>query len=117
MSDIEKAIQGKSLALPKTHAIGIGIMEGADHGRVFVLSSLPRVTFGREGADVDLGDPALSNLHCVIEVYGDVILLRDLGSASGTYLNGFQIKGEILKDRDKIRLGSTVLQIILKPLN
>jgi pSer/pThr/pTyr-binding forkhead associated (FHA) protein len=114
MNPVEEAIKGKTMRLPSDRKIGLHLLEGIDSGHAFVLSKKSRVTFGREGADVDVQDPAASRLHCAIEVYGPVIVLRDLESASGTFLNEVQIKDELLKDKDKIRLGSTVFQIHIK---
>jgi pSer/pThr/pTyr-binding forkhead associated (FHA) protein len=114
MNRIEQAIQGKSMVLPEDRKIGLHVLDGADAGHAFVLSKKSRVTFGRDGADVDVRDPAVSKLHCAIEVYGDVVVLRDLESASGTFLNEFQIKEDLLKDKDKFRLGSTVLQVHIR---
>ena len=114
MNPIEKTIQGRTMELPKDRKIGQQILLCVDAGHAFVLSKKSRVTFGREGADVDVQDPTVSKLHCAVEVYGDLIVLRDTESASGTFLNDFQIKDELLKDRDKFRLGSTVFQIHIR---
>ena len=114
MNPIEKAIKGKTMALPTDRTVGIQILEGVDGGHAFILSKKSRVTFGRDEADVDLQDPAVSKLHCAIEVYDDVVVLRDLDSTSGSFLNGFQIKEDLLKSADKIKLGNTTLQILIK---
>ncbi|HEY4485422.1 MAG TPA: FHA domain-containing protein [Nitrospiria bacterium] len=114
MTPVEQAIQGKSMALPEDRMIGLQTVEGTNAGHAYVLSKKCRVTFGRDGSDVDLKDPAVSNLHCAIEIYKDVIVIRDLGSASGTFLNDFQIKEDLLKERDKIRIGKTILQVRIK---
>ena len=114
MTNVEQAIAGKSMALPDDRMIGLQIVAGANAGHAFVLSKKCRVTFGRDGSDVDLKDPAVSNLHFAIEIYKDVMVLRDLGSAAGTFLNDFQIKEDLLNDRDKIRAGNTALQVRIK---
>ncbi|MBI3994510.1 MAG: FHA domain-containing protein [Nitrospirae bacterium] len=114
MNSVEQAIRDKAMALPADRKIGFHIQEGIDAGHAFVLSKKSRVTFGRDGADVDLQDPAVSKLHCAVEVYGDLVVLRDLNSASGTFLNGFQVKDELLKNKDSIRLGGTILQVHIK---
>jgi pSer/pThr/pTyr-binding forkhead associated (FHA) protein len=114
MNPVEQAIQGKAMVLPQDRKIGLQILEGANAGHAFVLSKKSRVTFGRDEADVDLKDPVVSKVHCAVEVYNDLVVLRDLESASGTFLNEFQIKDEFLKDKDKIRLGGTVLWIHVK---
>jgi len=46
-----------------------------------------------------------------------VVVLRDLNSASGTFLNEFQIKDGLLKDKDKIRIGATVLQVHIRKID
>jgi len=114
MNPVEKAIQGKPMVLPKDRKIGLQILEGMNAGQAVVLSKKSRITFGREEADVDLKDPAVSKLHCALEIYNDLVVLRDLESASGTFLNDFQIKDELLKDKDKIRLGGTVIRLHVK---
>jgi pSer/pThr/pTyr-binding forkhead associated (FHA) protein len=116
MNRVDRAIQGKTMVLPADRKIGLQILEGVDAGHAFILSKKTRVTFGRDGADVDVKDPGVSKLHCGIEVYNDVVVLRDLNSASGTFLNDFQIKDDLLKDKDKIRLGTTVLQIHIRKI-
>lgn len=114
MSSVEKAIEGKKTELPSDRLVGLAILKGADTGRAFVLSKKSRVTFGREEADVDLQDPGVSKEHCAIEIYKDIIVLRDLGSASGTFLNEFQITLEFLKSGDKFRVGDSELQVLVK---
>jgi pSer/pThr/pTyr-binding forkhead associated (FHA) protein len=114
MNPVEKTIQGRTMGLPKDRKIGLHILEGVNAGHAFILSTKSRVTFGRDGADLDVQDPAVSKLHCAVEVYGDLIVLRDLESASGTFLNDFQIKDELLKDKDKFRVGGTVFQIHIR---
>ena len=102
------------MELPTDRKIGLVILEGANIGQAFVLSSKARVTFGRNEADIDLEDPSISKLHCAVEIYNDLMALRDLGSATGTFLNDFQIKDVALNDKDKFKLGQTVLQILVK---
>lgn len=114
MKSFEDQLKDRKMELPTDRKIGLVILEGANVGHAFVLSSKARVTFGRAGADVDLGDPAISKLHCAVEIYNDLMALRDLGSATGTFLNDFQIKDVALNDKDKFKLGQTVLQVLVK---
>ncbi len=114
MSAVWKAIAGKPMALPSDRVIGLKILDGADAGHVFILSKKPRITFGKAEADVDLKDPAVSPVHCALEVYEEVVVLRDLGSPTGTFVNDFQVREEILKVLDRFRIGNTTLQIYIK---
>jgi pSer/pThr/pTyr-binding forkhead associated (FHA) protein len=71
------------------------------------------LTIGREATrDLVLRDPQVSRLHAVIETIAGVHLLRDAGSANGTYLNGLRLRGGSavsLRAGDVIDLGRSRL--------
>lgn len=92
------------------------VMSGneSDFGKVFTFSN-DRIVFGRDKEnDVILDDPKVSKAHCEINLlYSDVleqIIIRDLDSTNGTYVNGILISQNILKSGDKIEIGETVLR-------
>jgi len=59
---------------------------------------------------VQLLDTVVSKEHCVIEQQGPLMMLRDLGSMNGTYVNGNRVAGSrVLHHGDEIRLGNTTL--------
>ncbi|MBN1756725.1 MAG: DUF4388 domain-containing protein [Chitinispirillaceae bacterium] len=76
-----------------------------------------RVSFGRaETSTIRLVELRVSRLHAFIEFRErrDQFVLLDLGSINGTALNGVKIQPTSeypLKDRDKIRIASTVFTI------
>lgn len=55
--------------------------------------------------DVAFQDKVVSSYHAEIRVSGGRYTLIDLESTNGTFLNGEQIREEILHDRDRIQLG------------
>ena len=64
---------------------------------------------GRGGdADIRIDDPGVSRHHAEIRIGSDVIL-RDLGSTNGTYVNGTLIAEQPLRDGAVITIGSTNL--------
>jgi hypothetical protein len=65
------------------------------------------VTLGRgEGADIRLEDPYASSRHCRIARQGDLLVLEDLNSTNGTYLNGEEVRGpQPLHPGDRISIG------------
>jgi hypothetical protein len=69
------------------------------------------VTIGKGAAAVlQIEDPALADLHAAVQLGDDdAVTLLDLGSESGTLLNGNAINNEPVKDGDEIRIGNTVL--------
>lgn len=72
-----------------------------------------RQVLGRSSAcDIVLQDPAVSKEHAEIDVSGQVITLRDLGSRNGTFINETQLSGEaVVGSGDSIRLGHMVLRV------
>jgi hypothetical protein len=82
---------------------GAGLKAGAvyDMSRGAVL--------GRAGdADICLEDQFSSSRHARLIPHGDAIVLEDLGSTNGTYLNGEPVSGpQPLHDGDRIRIGDS----------
>lgn len=68
-----------------------------------------RTRLGR-GTDVDIriDDPGVSRHHAEIIIDKDIVV-RDLGSTNGTFVDGVQINETPLRDGSIIRLGSTSL--------
>ena len=68
------------------------------------------ISIGRHAENkLVLADNMASRFHCVIEKVVDGYLLRDLGSTSGTYLNGARLAGEQpLRAGDVVSLGAGV---------
>ena len=58
-----------------------------------------------EDNDLVFDNPYVSRYHAEIFSDGSRILIRDLGSTSGTFINGERITQRRLKDGDSIRLG------------
>lgn len=67
---------------------------------------LEQVVIGHQ-ADVqlDLDDPEISPIHCMIELRPEGYFLCDLGSEYGTLKNGQRILDEALQSNDEISLG------------
>jgi adenylate cyclase len=55
---------------------------------------------------IRLNDREISKEHAIVERQGARIMLRDLRSSNGTYVNGRRINESPLKDGDEIQLGS-----------
>jgi len=72
-----------------------------------VLDALP-AKIGRGGdVQVRLDDPYISRCHCEIEEKEGVLVVRDLGSKNGTYVNGFRITEALLMPGYKLSMGQT----------
>jgi len=69
----------------------------------------PAVSIGRASdCSIPIKDRYLSRKHAEIIADGDAWVLKDLGSANGTYLNGARVeRDQPLSTGDRIRLGDT----------
>ena len=78
---------------------------------VVKLGSLP-------SSDLRLDDAAVARQHAVVEVVGAEVKLIDLGSPTGTLLNGNKISRSVtLKDGDVMTLGNTRIQAQISTTN
>jgi predicted component of type VI protein secretion system len=80
--------------------------EGAEH------SVEQGTTIGREGCDITLGDPDVSRRHAEIQISNGDLLINDLGSTNGTFVNGERIdQPRSLRDGDEVRIGAVVWRL------
>jgi pSer/pThr/pTyr-binding forkhead associated (FHA) protein len=67
---------------------------------------------GRHDADVVIDDPELSRRHLQIRPDGDGLLVEDLGSTNGTFIDAHAIDAPThLNHGDRVKLGATVLEV------
>jgi len=106
----------KKVRLQKLN-INVTVLEGekVDFGKIFILKK-KKIKIGRgEDNDIILHDLKVSKRHCEIDINigeelgVDEIILTDLFTTNGTYVNGRIVERAILKFGDKIDLGSTIL--------
>ncbi len=64
-------------------------------------------SLGRDDTnDFTLPDPSVSRAHCQILVGDNSVVIKDLGSTNGTYVNRAQVKEAVLRSGQTIHLGS-----------
>ena len=84
-------------------------------GRVYELS-LEKTTVGRsEKNTLTIADASLSAQHCEILVNGAEVIVRDLGSRNGTFVNGAKLTNQQsqLKSGQTVRFGSVEARLEL----
>jgi len=88
------------------------VIAGPDLGRSFSLVDGQTLLLGRgQNTESRLKDPAVSRVHCEVQVDEGKILLKDSGSSSGTQVNGKRISGKYeLRPGDHITIGSTQIR-------
>jgi HD-GYP domain-containing protein (c-di-GMP phosphodiesterase class II) len=89
------------------------VRSGKEAGRAVALGSGETIALGRlKGCDVVLDDEAASRRHCTITGRDTVCVVTDLQSANGTFVNERRITTTELAKGDKLRIGSTVLELL-----
>jgi pSer/pThr/pTyr-binding forkhead associated (FHA) protein len=74
------------------------------------------VTIGRGSqTTVRIGDPEVSRRHCVIDEINGVLLVRDLGSTNGTFVNGEMIYEAVVKPGDRLTIGRSRFVVHYEP--
>jgi predicted Zn finger-like uncharacterized protein len=100
------------LQLPRDKRFSLAVIQGAATGQIFPITKT-RTLIGRSGADINLDDPEASRQHAMLEIVGDVTLLRDVGSTNGTWIELERIEQHQLQNQQEFRIGSHVLMFIM----
>lgn len=99
------SVAGKSLALL--------VLSGRKEGTFLPLRSGQVLRIGRmEGLDLVLPEDLVSRRHAEISVTDEGIVLRDLGSTNGTFVNGQRIREVSLQEGDRVLVGATILSVV-----
>jgi predicted Zn finger-like uncharacterized protein len=109
---IERRASPGELKLPSDRKLSLAVIAGPDAGRIFSIDK-PRVTIGREGVDLALDDPELSRQHAALEVRGEEVTLRDLGSTNGTMLGEQPVSEAPLENQMEFTVGASTLMLIV----
>lgn len=68
------------------------------------------VTIGRmPGSSIVIDDPKVSRQHAQVYLDQDQVILTDLGSTNGTFVNGRRVSRVVLQGQDDIAIGSSHL--------
>ena len=71
-----------------------------------------RTTIGRvEDNTFQIADPSVSSHHCEVQLRGSDIVIRDLNSTNGSFINGNKIEESVLKPGQILRLGQVELKL------
>ena len=85
------------------------VLAGSAVGEMYKLSKDETVIGRGSQADIQVIDEGISRKHAALRLEGDRVVIRDLGSTNGTFVNGEKIDSHALRDGDKIQVGSTTI--------
>src|SRR5262245_44390438 len=85
------------------------VLAGTNVGEMYKIVK-DQTTVGRgQGVDLQILDDGISRKHAVLRVEGQEMVIEDAGSRNGLFVNGGRVQRQVLKDGDKIQVGSTTI--------
>ena len=107
------AIQPVVELSPKPEAVfRVTVVEGTDVGANVVVDGGAEVLVGQSPVcGLRLTDPTVSRRHLSMEVVGDRLRVRDLGSSNGTYAGEMGIVEALVRGGESLLLGATLVRV------
>jgi hypothetical protein len=80
-------------------------------GRIHELK-VDKTTIGRvEDNTFQIPEPSVSSHHCEVLLRGSDIVVKDLNSTNGTFINGEKVSEKVLKPGEVLRLGQIEMRL------
>lgn len=88
------------------------VLSAGLNGRTHELN-VDKTTIGRvEDNTFQIADPSVSSHHCEILLRGGDVVIKDLNSTNGSFINGEKISESVLKPGQTLKLGQIELQLL-----
>ena len=106
-------MDSQRLKVSSPQKLVLRFISGKYQGAEFPLSDSPEIVVGRS-SDVDmvLIEDMVSRRHARLECTEE-ILIEDLGSTNGTFVNGERIKRAKLQEGDRVLIGTSIIKVVL----
>jgi len=88
-------------------------ISGKYEGGEFPLFKNRELLIGRsQDMDICLVEDMVSRKHAKIATTGGQVVIQDLGSTNGTFVNGEKVRKNRLKEGDRILVGTSILKLV-----
>ncbi len=102
----------------KPRQFALRFISGKYQGGEFPISGDREVFIGRSNElEVVLVEDMVSRKHARVSLSGDALIIEDLGSTNGTFVNGEKIKRARLKEGDRVLIGTSIIRVALSDAN
>ncbi len=88
------------------------VIYGSELGKKYNLNSSSLVIGRSSKCDIQIDQESISRNHSKIVNTSKSILVRDLGSTNGTYVNDEPVDEYVLRDGDLIKIGRTIFKFL-----
>jgi len=88
-------------------------ISGKYQGGEFLIKMGREIVIGRASdLDMVLVEDMVSRKHAKISTLNDQIVIQDLGSTNGTFVNGEKVKRSRLREGDRILIGTSIVKLV-----
>ncbi len=95
--------------------VKLRVTQGAQAGRDVVISVAEFLIGRGEECHLRPRSDAISRRHCVIAVGEKQVVVRDLGSKNGSYVNGERVEGErVVESGDQFQVGPLMFEVVIE---
>jgi len=102
-----------NIAESRRPRLALRFISGKYQGGEFPLLERQEIVIGRSSdLDMVLVEEMVSRRHARILLEDGVINIEDLGSTNGTFVNGEKIQKGVLKEGDRILIGTSILKVV-----
>ena len=113
---IARAIKSHVGTSPGSRVEGYGaelvLLTGSTDARRVRIRHQGHVAGRSPDADIHIDDPYASEFHSRIGLQDDRVVVHDLGSTNGTYVNGRRVTSPTSASRgDTVQIGKTILEV------
>jgi len=94
--------------------VALRFLSGRLRGAVLPVERGSSLVLGRgPGADLVVADDAVSRRHARVCAEGDALVVEDLGSVNGTYVNGARVPRARAGEGDRLLVGRSLARIVV----
>ncbi len=93
----------------------VRVLSGPQTGQIFDLKMGKNLLGRGMNCDFKITSGGISKDHCEIHVYKDKVIVVDLKSSNGTFVNGVKIQNSIIKLGDKVSVFDVIMDVIPSP--
>ncbi len=83
------------------------VISGTELGRMYKIEGAEQILGRGDDTGIRIPDDGVSRRHARIAQHADRVTITDLESTNGTFVNGDRVSERVLRDGDKIRIGTT----------
>src|SRR5437867_1475478 len=99
------------IAVHKSFMAKLIVLSAGMTGRTHELK-VDKTTIGRvEDNTFQIAEPSVSSHHCEVVLRGADVVVRDLNSTNGTFINGEKVAESVIKPGQVLRLGQIEMRL------